>query len=89
MLQYRRIVEIARSEDANDEQKVEKIAELMRSFNLLCQLDDVRDETQSLLENFATFMMESGVFRPSDMPRIRNEFYETFAALMVVDEELE
>ncbi len=34
-------------------------------------------------------MMESGVFRPSDMPRIRNEFYETFAALMVVDEELE
>ncbi len=88
VLQYRRIVEIARSEDANDEQRVEKIAEIMRSFNLLCQLDDVRDETQALLEHFATFM-ESGVFRPSDMPRIRNEFYETLSALMVVDQELE
>ncbi len=88
MLQYHRILEIARLEDIHDEQKVEKIAELMRSFNLLCQLDDVRDETQALSENFATFMA-SGVFRPSDMPRIRNEFYETFAALMVVDQELE
>ncbi len=88
VLQYRRILEIARLPENSAEQKVKKIAEIMRSFNLLCQLDDVQGETRSLLENFEAFI-KSGVFRPSDMKSIRNEFYETVAALMVVDQELE
>ena len=84
VLQYDRILEIAQLSENSAEQKVEQIAKIMRSFHFSRRLDDLRDETTRLAEYFATFM-ESGVFQPSDMKRIRNEFYETLSALMVVD----
>ncbi len=87
VFQYRKILEIARSQEIDDEQKIGQIAEIMRSFHFLCQLDDIRDEISDLSEQFTTFL-ESGIFQPSNMPKIRSEFYETVAALLIADEEL-
>ena len=87
LFQHRRIMKIVRSEDNTAERKAETIAEIMRSFNFLCQLDDLRNETMYLSEHLAEFI-ERCVFRPSEMKRIRNEFYETLSALLIADAEL-
>lgn len=83
-LQYDRVLEIARSSEYTDERKVEMIAEIMLSFNFLCQMDDLRNDTMYLSEHFAEFI-RSGVFRPSDMRKIRREFYKTLSALLLTD----
>ena len=87
LFQHQRILEIVRSNDNTAEKKAEKIAGIMRSFNFLCQLDDLRNETMYLSEHFVEFI-ESGVFRPSEMKRIRSEFYETLSTLLIADAEL-
>lgn len=87
LFQHRRIMKIVRSQNDTVERKVEKIAEIMRSFNFLCQLDDLRNETMYLSEHFTEFM-KSDVFRPSEMKRIRSEFYETLSDLLIADTEL-
>ena len=86
--QHHRILEIARSTDGTAEQKAERIAEIMRSFNLLCRMDDIRNETMYLRDHFDEFL-QSGVFRPSEIKTIRDEFYEILSALLVVDTEMD
>ena len=68
------------------EQRVKKIAGLMRRFTFLCRLDDQRNELQSLRDDFVT--LESGQRVPaSDLPHWRREFYTDMAAMMILDRE--
>lgn len=83
-LQHRRILEIVHTNEFTAEQKLEKIAKIIRSFNFICRMDDLRNETAYLSEQFAEFI-RSGVFRESDMKKIRDDFYEIFSALLLVD----
>lgn len=85
--QRQRIFEIVRSNNYTADQKVERIAEIMRSYNFLCQLDDLRTETMYLSEHFTKFV-ESGIFQPSDTMKIRSGFYEILSALFVADMDL-
>ena len=87
LFQHQRILEIVRSNDNTAEKKAETIAGIMRSFNFLCQLDDLLNETMYLSEHFTEFI-ENGVFQPSEMKQIRSGFYETLSALLITDAEL-
>ena len=69
------------------EQRVKKIAGLMRRFTFLCRLDDQRNELQSLRDDFVT--LESGQRVPaSEIPHWRREFYTDIAAMMILDQQL-
>lgn len=59
---------------------------LLRCAVVLCQIDDLRNETMHLSENFSEFV-RSGVFQPSDMQKIRQEFYKVLSALLITDTE--
>lgn len=80
------VFEIVRSGKYDEEEKVEKLAGIMKSYMLVCGMDDLRNEIRYILGHFEGFLND-GRFAGSDVKRFRMEFYELLSSVLITEPE--